>query len=168
MTPIQAIRSVMKHGVMLESARGAVPNLAEIIAGKRIRGSWWIHPKRQEIFLLTRAVRDSDDILVCRLVKGKITFVSRRLWPALVRLASQFDPEQLGRIREVHTSRGEHVVHIVSYPRWVPAGVKVLARNMSENQAITQLGAWYLQGRNRRSRASGWKVAQVKQRRLEE
>lgn len=73
MTPIQAVRFIRKHGIILESAHGSIPNLAEIVVGKRIRGSFWAHPNGQEIFRLTRAVRDSDDILVCRLVHGKIT-----------------------------------------------------------------------------------------------
>jgi hypothetical protein len=141
MTPNQAIQLVRKHGLVLESAHGPIPNLAEMVTGKRILGSWWKHPKRQDIFLLTRAVRDSNDILVCRLVNGKITYVHRRLWPALVKLAGQFEHERLSRIREIHTSRGEHVVHVISYPRWVPAGVKMLARVMSKKQAIAQLVA---------------------------
>ena len=114
MNPIQAIRFVKKHGVILESAHGPVPNLAETVTGERIRGSWWAHPKSQDIFRLTRAVRDSDDILVCRLVLGKITYVHRRLWPALVQLAKQFGNERLGRIQEIHTARGEHELRIVS------------------------------------------------------
>ena len=154
MTTIQAIRFIRNHGIVLESAHDSVPNLAETVIGKRIRGSWWAHPKRQEIFLLTRAVRDSDDILVCRLVNDKITYVHRRLWPALVRLANHIGDERLGRIREVHSSRGEHVVHIVSYPRWVPAAAKVLAGTMSETQAISCLGEWHLEVRNRRPRGA--------------
>jgi hypothetical protein len=155
MNRIQAISFIKKHGVVLESAHGPVPGLAETVTGKRIRGSWWAQPKRQEIFLLTRAVRDSDDILVCRLVNGKITYVHRRLWPALVRLAEQFDEKSLGRIREVHTSQGKHVLRIVSFPRWVPAAVTVLASTMSEKRAISQLGEWYHEGRKRRSRGAG-------------
>jgi len=34
-------------------------------------------------------------VLVCKLVDGKITYVHRRLWPALVRLAARFRKEQL-------------------------------------------------------------------------
>jgi hypothetical protein len=142
MTPTEAIRFIKKHGIVLESAHGPVPNLAETVTGRRIRGSWWAHPKGQEIFRLTRAVRDSDDILVCRLMDKKITYVHRRLWPGLVRLANQFDHERLGRMREVHTSRGEHELHIVPYPRWVPADVNVLARKMSETEAVSKLGEW--------------------------
>ena len=154
MTPIQAIRFVKNQGIVLESAHGSVPNLAEAITGKRMRGSWWAQPKRQEIFLLTRAVRDSEEILVCRVVNGKITYVHRRLWPALVRLARQFDHERLGRVREVHTSRGEHELQIVPYPRWVPTEVKILARKMTAKLAMFQLGEWYFEGRNRGARGS--------------
>jgi hypothetical protein len=148
MTSNQAIRFVKNHGIVLESARGSVPNLAETITGKRMRGSWWAHPKRQEIFLLTRAVRASEDILVCRVVRGKITYVHRRLWPALVRLAKQLDGTRLGRIREIHAPRGEHDVQTIPYPRRVPAEVKFLARNMSDKQAISSLGEWYFEGRS--------------------
>ena len=39
MTPKQAIAFVKANGVVLESGRGPVPNLAEAIAGAAIRGS---------------------------------------------------------------------------------------------------------------------------------
>jgi hypothetical protein len=48
---------------------------------------------------VTRAVRDSDDVLVCRLIKGKITFVHRRLWPALVRAAGRLPSVRLRCVR---------------------------------------------------------------------
>jgi len=76
------------------------------------------------------------------------------LWPALVRLAKQFGNKPLGRVREIHTSDGKHVLQIVSYPRWVPADVKLAARKMSETKAISQLGEWYLEGRKRRTRGA--------------
>src|SRR5438876_7163852 len=41
MTPKQALSFVKTHGIVLESARGPVPNLAETIAGQPISGSWW-------------------------------------------------------------------------------------------------------------------------------
>jgi hypothetical protein len=151
----QAIQFVKKHGVILESAHGSVPNLAETVAGQRIRGSWWAHPKSQMIFQLTRAVRDSDNILVCRIMDGKVTYVHRRLWSALVRLAKQFDNKNLGRIREVHTARGEHELQVVAFPRWVPEKVKLSARKMSETKAVSQLGNWFLQSHGRRTRGAG-------------
>jgi len=141
MTPIQAIQFVKEEGVVLEAGHGSVPNLAETITGKKIRGSWWAHPEGQLIFRLTRAVRDSEDILVCRLVDGKITYVHRRLWPALVKLANQFSRKRLGRIREVHTAEGKHELRVDAFPRWVPANVKKSANKLSKEEAIVQLGS---------------------------
>ena len=86
MTPRQALAFVRKHGVVLEAAQGPVPSLAEAIAGGPIRGSWWAHPSGHLIFEVTRAVRDAEQVLVCRVVHGKVTFIHERIWPALVRL----------------------------------------------------------------------------------
>src|SRR4030095_7234834 len=33
---------VREQGIVLQSARGPVPNLAEYVAGEPIRGSWWV------------------------------------------------------------------------------------------------------------------------------
>jgi hypothetical protein len=60
MTPKQAIAFVKANGVVLESGRGAVPSLAEAIAGAPIRGSWWAHPKANDhLPLLARHPRVS-------------------------------------------------------------------------------------------------------------
>jgi hypothetical protein len=49
----------------------------------------------REIFRVLYAVSESPDVLVCRLVNGNITFVHRRLWPALARVAHPFEPRQV-------------------------------------------------------------------------
>src|SRR5439155_11117403 len=113
MTRDAARRFIERHGVVLEGGRGPVPNLAETVAGESIRGSWWAHAKGHEIFWLTRDVRDWRDVLVCRVVGGKITYVHRRLWPALIRLASEFERDRLASLREVHTPSGRHVLQKV-------------------------------------------------------
>jgi hypothetical protein len=142
MTSRQALAFIRKHGVVLEAARGPVPSLAEVIAGEPIRGSWWSHPKSQEIFAVTRAVRDSEDILVCRLIKGKVTFVHRRLWPAVVRAAGRLPSAHLSQVREVHTSSGHHVTKEVPFPDWVPSSVRAAARSLSEEAAVAECAAW--------------------------
>lgn len=141
MTSRQALAFIHEHGVVLESARGPVPSLAEALAGEPVRGNWWSHPKSHEIFAVTRAVRDSDDVLVCRLIKGKITFVHRRLWPALVRAAGRFPSARLSQVREVHTSSGRHVTKEVPFPEWVPPSVHAAARTLSEEAAFATF-AW--------------------------
>ena len=133
---------VEKHGVVLEGSRGPVPSLAEAIAGEPIRGSWWGHKKGKSIFWASRAVRDSDDIVVCRLVGGKITYVHRRLWPALVRLAKLIDKNRIAAVRETHTKTGAHKVVTVPFPRWVTPETRRLAETLSEEDARTQFGGW--------------------------
>jgi hypothetical protein len=66
-----ALAFVRKHGVVLMSARGPAPSLAEAIAGEPIRGSWWGHPMSHRMYAIFEAVRDSREVLVCRLVGGK-------------------------------------------------------------------------------------------------
>ena len=142
MTAAEALVFIEQHGVVLASANGPVPRLTEAIAGEPIKGSWWGHPKGQQIFLILEAVTESEVVLVCRLVKGKITLVHRRLWPALVRLAKSFSPDQIAQVKQEHTSSGRHVNKEVPFPRWVPAEVIKRAKSMTEAEAIAALGEW--------------------------
>jgi hypothetical protein len=91
---------------------------------------------------VTRAIRDSDDVLVCRLIKGKVTFVHRRLWPALVRAAGRLRSDRLSQVREVHTSSGRHATTEVPFPDWVPPSVRAAAQRLSMEAALTELAAW--------------------------
>jgi hypothetical protein len=142
MTAAEALVFIEQHGVVLASAKGPVPRLTEAIAGEPIKGSWWGHPKGQQIFLILEAVTESEAVLVCRLIKGKITLVHRRLWPALVRLAKSFSPDQIAQVKQEHTSSGRHVNKEVPFPRWVPAEVIKRAKSMTEAEAIAALGEW--------------------------
>lgn len=135
MKTARALEFVKVHGLVLESARGPVPNLAEWIAGEPIRGSWWGHEKAAEIFHCSRVIRDSDEVLVCRLVDGKVTYVHRSLWPALVKLKSRFAPVALEAIREMHTAEGKHEVRSIPFPGWVPRPVMAAAAKLSEEKA---------------------------------
>jgi hypothetical protein len=137
-----SVEFVARHGVVLASGKGPVPNLAEAVAGGPIRGSWWGHPKGQEIFLALGAVGDSPDILCFRLVDGKITFVHRRLWPALVRLAAELGRDRLAAVKQEHTETGAHRNVLTAFPKWVSPEVKAAARALSEAGARAQLGPW--------------------------
>lgn len=66
-------------------ATGPVPGLASLVAGEDIRGSWWGHASGAAIFNVASELGDHPDVIVCKLVAGKVTFVHRRLWPALRR-----------------------------------------------------------------------------------
>src|SRR5207244_9640396 len=99
----QAVAWIKKCGIAVESARAGVPSLAHVVAGEPIRGSWWAHSKGKEIFRLSRVIRRSPDVLVGRLVDGRVTYGHRRLWPALVSLAGRFSKQRLSALNEVHT-----------------------------------------------------------------
>lgn len=134
-TPKQVLAFVKRHGAVLLSARGPLPNLAEAIAGEPIKGSWWGHPKGQQIFQLCEALEESDEVLTFKLVLGKVTYVHRRLWPALVKLASRFERAQLAVVWSEHTPSGAHRARREPFPRWVPSDVKKQARALSASEA---------------------------------
>lgn len=138
----QALAFIETHGVVLASAKGPVPRLAEAIAEGPIKGSWWSHPASHRIFTLLQAVANSPDVLVCRLVDGKVTFIHRRVWPALVRVAKHFPAERIAQVHEEHTARGRHAVREVAFPDWVPAEIARRAKVLGEQEALECLGAW--------------------------
>ena len=142
MTPRQALAFVKRHGVVLQAARGPVPSLAETIAGGPIRGSWWGHPKSHEIFRVAEAICESPEVLVCKLVDGKITYIHRRLWPALVKLASRFRKGQLAKVWNEHTRSGAHRSRRMAFPTWVPSDVVKQAEQLSPAEAEEILSRW--------------------------
>jgi hypothetical protein len=75
-------------------------------------------------------------------VDGKVTYVHRRLWPAIVRLAGSLKTKDLAAIREEHSASGEHQLKELPFPKWVSADVRQRAKSMSETQAAKQLGRW--------------------------
>ena len=130
-----AMAFVRRHGIVLVSAKGPAPRLTEAIAGEPIKGSWWGHSKGHQIFAILQKLEDSPDILVCRFIAGRVTFVHRRLWPAIVKLANHFQPDQIAQIRQEHTASGKHVNHLTAYPAWVPAEILEEATRLSTQEA---------------------------------
>lgn len=126
---------LVEHGVLLESARGPIPNVAELVAGEPISGSWWGHHDSHAIFAEINELADSPDVVRLRLVKGKITLVHRRVWPALVRISDRFPADRLASIEEGHTASGAHRKIETPFPDWVPADVLDAASTLSEEQA---------------------------------
>jgi hypothetical protein len=138
----EALAFVERHGIVLQAARGPVPNLAEAIAGGPIRGSWWGHTKGKEIFRAADAICESPNVLVCKLIGGNITYVHRRLWPPLVKLASRFREEQLAKVWNEHTASGAHQSKQERFPTWVPSEVMKKAKAMSVAEAESILSQW--------------------------
>ena len=137
------IKFVAKHGVVLASARGPLPSVAEAVAGEPIVGSWWAHPKGKAIFAALSEIDDSTDIRCFKLVDGKVTFAHRKVWPALVRLGRDgvIATEQLGSLQQEHMPTGEHRNFITPFPDWVDDETASAAEALSTDKARAQL-AW--------------------------
>ena len=141
MTPAQALAFVERHGLVLEAARrGAIPSLADAVAGEPLHGSWWAHPRSRAIFAATRAVRSAPQVLVCRLIDHKISFAHQRLWPALVRLAEHLPHDGLARVHETHTRSGAHRVEHTPLAQWLTPELAAAAAALSEADARARLG----------------------------
>jgi hypothetical protein len=132
---------VEKHGIVLASAKGSVPSVAEAIAGEPIVGSWWSHPKGQAIFDALSEIDDDTDIRCFKLVDHKITFVHRRLWAALAKLAQAgvLEAERVASIQQEHMPTGEHRNITTPFPDWVPDEIVASAESLSVDDAKSQL-----------------------------
>lgn len=138
-------RFVEKHGVVLASARGPVPSVAEAIVGEPIVGSWWSHPKGQQIFDALSTIDDDRDNIRCfKLVDHKVTYVHKRLWPAVAKLAQAgvLDADRVASIQQEHMPTGEHRNVVTPFPDWVPDDAMAQAAELSVDDARAQLGAW--------------------------
>jgi hypothetical protein len=140
-SPMDELDWLREQGVVMQSARGPVPSLAERVAGDPIRGSWWGHPSGHEIYRVLNEVRASPEVVALRLINGKITLIHRRLWPALVRAADRFPSDRLAAVDEVHTAGGAHRVIEIPFPDWVPADDLSAASRLTVDEALAQLPA---------------------------
>jgi hypothetical protein len=137
------VKFVEKHGIVLASAKGPVPNVAEAVAGEPIVGSWWAHKKGKAIFAALSEIDDSPDVRCFKLVDGKVTFAHRKVWPALVRLGNEgvIAAEQLSSVQQEHMPTGEHRNIVTPFPDWVDDGTAAAANKLAAEQARAQL-AW--------------------------
>jgi hypothetical protein len=83
-----------RYGLLLESD-SALLSVALLVAGRPIRGSWWGHPQGNDIYQVTRRLKEHPDVTVAKLVSGKDTYIHRRLWPALLAVGCATEPWQL-------------------------------------------------------------------------
>ena len=116
----------------------------------------WGHAKGHEIFAVARAVSDSADVLVCKLVDGRVSFVHRRLWPSLVKLADRFRKQQPAKVWNQHTSTGAHRLRTIALPDWVPAEIVRESERLATADAERILAP---------SLGLGWRIAPARARR---
>jgi|SRR5580658_2593142 hypothetical protein len=71
------------------------PNVTALLAGETVRGSWWTHPKAHEMYKVASELRGHSDVLAIKLVSGKITFIHRPLWMAVLAIGTAREPWQM-------------------------------------------------------------------------
>ena len=90
----RAFTALKEYGLMLLNDP-ALPNLCRLVAGERVRGSWWAHPRAQEIFQVYGALEDHPDVLILKLISGKVTYIHRTLWSQIVAVGRAHEPWQM-------------------------------------------------------------------------
>lgn len=121
--------------------------MVTLITGEHLSTSWWSHRKAQEIFACLESL---DEIaLATHLIGGRVTFVHKRLWPALAAAGlSMRGPKSLSKkelqarllvvAHEVHTPSGKHEVEIESWKEWAKReGVRPM-KDAAEARAILE------------------------------
>ena len=89
----QILLTLARDGLLMQ-ADVRLPSLVTLVAGEPVRGSWWGHPMGDTIHVLGKAIRSHKDVIVAYLIAGKITFLHRKLWPALFGVAASGEPWQ--------------------------------------------------------------------------
>jgi hypothetical protein len=104
---------IRDDGLLLQSDPSA-PSVVGLLVGEPVSGSWWGRPDGKAIYRGLEALEDDPDLALFKLLNGKVTFVHRRLWPALAavgaaKAAWQTDglPEQALAALEVVEAQGE-------------------------------------------------------------
>ena len=70
------------------------PNAIQVVTGQFPRGSWWSHPQANDIYAILTSVERHPDVLLAKLLSGKVTLIHRALWPALLRIVTAREPWQ--------------------------------------------------------------------------
>ena len=78
----------MQRGLLLESDP-KLPSVSGLTTGKTLRGSWWSHPQAHTIFHINGQLVDHPDVLVTKLISGKLTFLHRRLWSEVFTIGAE-------------------------------------------------------------------------------
>ena len=84
----------LKAGGLLLESDPRLPCVTQIIVGRRLRSSWWADPRTTLIYRVLQRLHKNSDVLAAKLVDGKVTLIHRKLWPAILRVATCREPWQ--------------------------------------------------------------------------
>ncbi len=77
---IELVLDALKRYEILLESDSRLPNVCRIVTGQTMKGSWWSHPQAHAIFAVNEFLADHSDVLMTKLISGKVTFAHRELW----------------------------------------------------------------------------------------
>ena len=96
----QVFQQLEKFGLLL-LVDSNLPNVATLVAGEKVSGSWWSHKAAQRIFVISETLEDHADVLLLKLVSNKVTFVHRELWGRIYSIGVAREDWQLSKLSPV-------------------------------------------------------------------
>jgi hypothetical protein len=81
--------------LLMKQHRG-LASVVSLLTGEDLKHSWWSHPQSHLLFRVMSELTDHPDVLVCKLLYQKDTFVHRQLFPALLKAAESKTGKPLG------------------------------------------------------------------------
>ena len=119
----RVVAELRARGWLLQ-ADAVLPNVASLVAGEPIRGSWWSHPKSNLVYWVLEELEDSPEVLRVKLVRGKQTMLHRALWPALVAVGSSRQRWQIAALsrsaRSLYTrTQRSEALRLDRLERWI-------------------------------------------------
>ena len=75
-----------------------LPSLTHLIAEEKIRGSWWSHARAHTIFNVAQMLEDHPDVMIVKLISGKVTYVHRELWNRIYSIGIAREDWQLKKL----------------------------------------------------------------------
>ena len=90
---------LQEAGFLLESDP-RLPSVCTLVTGEPLRSSWWSHPLAHAIFALNSQLQDHPDIIITKLISGKVTFVHRNLWSEIYAIGSARETWQMKGLLE--------------------------------------------------------------------
>jgi hypothetical protein len=103
------LSSALETGGLLLLQDKSFPCVVRIVTGESLGSSWWSHPRSDEVFRAVSSIAAAPDVLVCKLLGGKVTFVHRSLWPAVLAVATAGEPWQTAGLSREAQSLWEEV-----------------------------------------------------------
>jgi len=85
----------LKEFDLLLSTDPRFPSVSGLVVGDVGGRSWWAHPQAKQMYGLSCALQDHPDVLMVKLISGKVTFIHRPLWPAVVAVGTAREPWQM-------------------------------------------------------------------------